>query len=152
MVTTDLHTALDDRLKLVKILTERPPNWEAIADVFMPWNIQNAVFTYGDTVYNPNGYPLSEDLKAHEAVHVERQQMPEAWWTLYLHDPVFRMREELMAYQAQYAYAVKNYNRQRRKVLLNAIAKDLAGPMYGRLMTKDEAKDLIANQKQSAVQ
>ncbi len=138
----------------MKILTELPPNYADIAKVFGHEAIANAVFTYGATVYNPNGFEMSEDLKAHERIHIMQQTSAGAdlWWTMYLHDPMFRVQQELEAYQSQYLYACMNMPRGQRRLLLQAIAKDLAGPMYGRVIGKDEARKLIANKPASTLQ
>jgi hypothetical protein len=57
----------------MKIVIAQPPNFEQVAAVFPEARNKDAVFTYGDTVYNPSGAVLSVPLQAHEAVHVARQ-------------------------------------------------------------------------------
>lgn len=106
---------------------------------------KNPIWAYGDTIYNPGGFPISYDLVAHETVHGARQgDDPEGWWVRYLEDPEFRFKEELVAYRAQYQF-IKLTNKDRELVaraLMN-IARDLSGPMYGSICSFDEAVKAI---------
>ena len=88
---------------------------------------------------------LPPHLVAHEEAH-QRQQGndPAAWWREYLEDPGFRFRQELDAYRAQYQYLCKYYGRGERRRVLMHIAKDLASPMYGKIVaSREEAAGLI---------
>ena len=128
----------------MKILYELPPNYEDICKhIPAVRKTKTIVFTYGDTVYVPSGNPIPSDLEAHEAVHIERQSNPAEWWARYLTDVQFRLDEELAAYRVQYAYAVENYGRDHRRALLTHMTKDLSGAMYGKLITRKEAINLI---------
>lgn len=122
-----------------------PPNYLQIKTFLNPG--PNTVFTYDDTIYVPNGKPLSGSLKAHEAMHVAQQAELGAdnWWHDYMHNPLFRADQEVEAYQVQYQYMVDNYGRERRRQGLDKIASDLSGELYGNIMSKKEAKRLIMN-------
>lgn len=124
-----------------------PPNYEQICQAIPAVRKNKAiVFVYAPNIYSPAGIELRPDLIAHEEVHVTRQgDDPQAWWDQYLVDTDFRLREELIAYQAQYAYMVEHYSRERRRGILSSIAKDLSGPMYGGIITKQQAIKLIKN-------
>jgi len=139
----------------VIVKNERPPNYEQIAAAFNIKGRYGIIFTYGSTIYNPDGEPVSPDLFAHEEVH-ERQQRdilalslnrptngPAEWWDRYIADPEFRLDQEVEAYRAQYKFAQENYGRDQRRALLKHISKALAGPMYGYLMSPDEARRTI---------
>lgn len=127
-----------------KIVQEFPPNYEDIcAAIPAVRRNPSIVFVYGDTIYSPSNAELRDDLIIHEEVHVERQTDPEAWWQQYLTDPKFRLEEELVAYRAQWQYLMQNSERPIRRRILNSIAKDLAGAMYGKIVTRDEATKLI---------
>lgn len=132
----------------MQIVNEYPPNYKAICKAFPAVKYsRNVVFTYSPSLYIPNGSDqVMQDLMVHENYHQERQVNvggPEKWWDLYLKDPKFRAEEELGAYQRQYKYARKHYARQVFSQLLDRIAGDLSGPMYGNIYSKEEAKDLI---------
>ena len=81
----------------------------------------------------------------HEETH-ERQQAlmgVVAWWDRYLIDDEFRLSQEVEAYRNQYAFIRENLNRTERRRLLAFIVKDLCGPIYGNLVSKQEAENLI---------
>jgi len=126
----------------MKILHRYPPNIEKIREVFTLHS--GIIFTYGDTIFNPDKGLIDEALLAHESTHSRQQgKDPEAWWNRYLTDTKFRTEQELEAYRNQYKYAVEHYTRQMRKQLLKTISKDLASAMYGNIMTREEAREAI---------
>jgi hypothetical protein len=132
----------------MKIINSLPPNYEEICSI-LPAVRDNPriVFTYGDTIYMPSGEKeLAPELMKHEETHSEQQALttPDNWWRQYLTDTKFRFHQELMAYQAQYKDAKKRYSGKHSKFVLNIISKDLASPMYGKLLnTREEARRLI---------
>ena len=123
-----------------------PPNYEEIIK-HLPWvaEMPHAIFTYETTIYVPSGNEISDDLMEHEATHGKQQleMGVKKWWTRYYIDAEFRLSQETEAYQHQYQYGVANYNRHYRRQLLKKISSDLSGPLYGSLITKEEAKELI---------
>jgi len=126
-----------------------PPNYEAICAKFDIRGRPGIIFTYGGTIYNPDGTDVSPDLHAHEEVH-ERQQRqlvggPDAWWDLYIGSAEFRYSQELEAYRVQYGFAVQHYGRDQRRRVLRHISRALAGPMYGNLMSPDAARRAITS-------
>lgn len=129
---------------MTQVLFEYPPNYEDIcAHIPAVKRQPSIVFTYAPTIYSPAGVKLPPDLVVHEEVHIERQTNPAEWWDRYLTDIEFRLNEELEAYRAQYVWALHNYKRAYRRVLLWSMAKDLSGAMYGKIVTKQEAIKLI---------
>src|SRR3990167_5904365 len=86
----------------MKQINDYPPNIEQIRAAF-PLH-KGIVFTYGDTIYNPDGGFIDQHLEAHEATHALQQALigVDRWWDRYIRDPVFRFRQELEAYRAQY--------------------------------------------------
>lgn len=121
-----------------------PPNYDDICAAIPAVRLnKHIVFTYGENIYNPQNHNLPPDFMVHENTHVERQSKPAEWWDKYLTDVQFRLDEELAAYRAQYKYAVDHYSRAQRRALLTAITKDLSGSMYGKLVTRKEAIQLI---------
>lgn len=130
-----------------QVLYEYPPNYKQITAA-IPAVAKNKaiVFVYAPNIYSPAGIELRPDLLVHEEVHVKRQGSdPDAWWEQYLVDKDFRLREELIAYQAQYKYMLEHYDRSKRRAITASIAKDLSGPMYGGIITKEQAIRLIKN-------
>lgn len=123
---------------------EYPPNLAQIETAFGPVG-PTVIFTYAPHIYVPNGDRLSKPLIAHEEVHLRQQcDDPEMWWERYLADPEFRFQEELEAHRAEWATArriIRDRNRSAR--ILTAIARRLASPLYGSLVSFREAKAAI---------
>lgn len=122
---------------------DKPPNYERIRAVF---DVRpTTIFTYGNTIYVPGGGELDYPLRMHERTHVLQQAAfpggPEMWWNRYLDDPAFRLEQELEAYRNQY----RAMSRSERERNIRRIAGDLSSPLYGNVVTFDEAKMLIRN-------
>lgn len=105
---------------------------------------QSIIITYYPNVYCKTD--ISPDLVIHEGVHLKQQEEMgvENWWNLYLSDKTFRLSQELEAYRYQYQWAIENMNRQSRKQLLRKCAKDLSGPIYGNVISYQDAYDKIS--------
>lgn len=132
----------------MKIVKSFPPNIETIRAILEP--TPDAVYAYGDTIYNPSGKELSPDIILHENIHSKQQGInPEGWWAQYLADCNFRFKEELEAYGHQYAFAQEHV---RNKKLLEwakeSMALALSSEAYGRLCTYGEAESKIRNYAQ----
>lgn len=114
----------------MKIVIEQPPILEIAKAVFdIP---KNAVFTYGDTLYNPQGGHVDEHLMRHEETHTRQQGIdPDGWWKRYVSDPEFRLSQEVEAYHNQYmSFCKTNKDRNNQTRFLMRLAKDLSSPMY----------------------
>lgn len=134
---------------MIRLIKAYPPNYQDIIKALPAVKRRpNGVFTYAPNVYYPGGSSLSYDLEQHEATHIQQQNNteggPAAWWERYLEDPEFRLEQELEAYRVQFK-AAEIYNRGQRRVLLNKIAGDLSSAMYGKILTKAQALEAIAN-------
>lgn len=133
----------------MKIIKAFPPNYEEICKHFDIRGRNTIVFAYGDTLYNPGGGNIDECLMKHEETHERQQHMMgvEPWWQRYLIDPKFRLFQEVEAYQIQYAHAKQILARPGRRALLKHITKDLSGPMYGNIISAEEAERLVRNEE-----
>lgn len=140
----------------MKILTEKPPMFDAIAARFPNADVAHAIFSWGDRIYNLSGHELSRALLAHEMVHCARQgefkpgdgyptqwSNVEAWWHTYLDNDEFRLSEELLAHAAEFRVASMRENRNHRRTMLVIIARRLSGPLYGHMISLAEAKRRI---------
>lgn len=129
----------------MKIVREYPPNIDEIRSILKP--DEHTVFTYGDTLYCPNlpaDVEVPDNLLVHEETHAKQQEKDkDKWWFDYLSDHAFRLAVELEAYSNQYQYVKANSNREQTRRFLHAIASDLASPMYGSVITTQEAKEAI---------
>ena len=133
----------------MEVVKDYPPNYKEICDVFAIKNRGSIVFTYGDKLYNPDGENIADHLMVHEETHRKQQSQttPQEWWRQYLVDEKFRLEQELLAYRLQYRFMkTKGYPRNYRRDVLNKIAKDLSGPMYGHIVSRNEAKNLISGE------
>lgn len=128
----------------MKITQGYPPNYDDICKVFNIRGRAGIVFTYGDTIYIPGGMQLPSHLLAHEKVHIEQQTKmgAEKWWKKYLVDSEFRLDQEVEAYRAQYK-AMFALQRSMRRIIFRKLCNDLAGPMYGYVVSNEEAARLI---------
>lgn len=135
----------------MRILKERPPNYAAIVTAFpVIARRRGIIFCYGDVIHNPDGITVTPALHAHEAAHAERQRGlfpdagPDGWWTAYLHDPKFRLEEEIIAHRAEWKhFQSDDHSRNERRAYLAQLASRLASPLYGGLVTSEQAKRII---------
>lgn len=123
----------------MKIEYTRPPNFEKIVQVLPEAGGKGVIFCYGDTIYNPFGGAIPEQILAHETVHSERQGLTvdavEAWWDRYLADVQFRLDEEIPAHIMEYkVYSELVRDRERRARYMHRLACRLASSLYGRLL------------------
>lgn len=128
----------------VNIVVGRPPVYDdIIAHGMHPHG--GVIYTYGDTIYNPSGNELPDHLIEHEKTHMRQQNGdPDAWWSRYLMDEHFRIREEAEAYGRQYRYLCSRIkDRNRRAIILNDLSRHLASPVYGSVITHHGAMKLI---------
>lgn len=129
----------------MKIRNTYPPNYEELIQHFDIANNPNVIFTYGDTLFVPNGQNVPDNLIVHESIHVEQQKKTGAkeWWKRYIDDIDFRIDQEAEAYNAQYKYMQENMNRHDRRVILKQMIHDFSGPVYGNIISPELAKELI---------
>lgn len=130
----------------MNIAYEYPPNYEIVKKAFNLGDHENVVFTYGDTLYVPQGKKTKIDkpLMAHEETHARQQSQmtPQWWWDEFLSNPKFRLEQELEAYREQYK-AMQNLPAQKRAGYLTHIATDLSSEIYGKLLTFEQAVAVI---------
>lgn len=127
------------------ILKTKPPIYDRLVKKFNV-SMENGLII----AYYPNIHCLFKvpDLKiVHEAVHLVRQEQMGVsfWWEKYLEDEQFRLEEELLAY-GQEIRAIKelDISRNERRFLLKEIYENLSSSMYGNLITKEEAKQILS--------
>jgi len=129
----------------VKVVEGKPPNYAEIVHTFGPLPA-GACFTWGDILYTAKGAFIDPGLELHEETHRAQQARaggPERWWARYLADPDFRREQEVEAYRKQAALYRVSLPRKMRRPILNRIAKDLASSLYGRIVTKAEAREIV---------
>lgn len=130
----------------MKVVMNYPPNIEEIKKAVTV--NRYTVFTYGDTLYAPFSSQISDHLMVHEETHMKQQTNPEEWWARYLKDVRFRAEQELEAYHNQYEYFKSRVpDFMKRMAFLMRLAEDLASPMYGSIMSFEEAKKAIESGK-----
>lgn len=138
----------------MEIVVAYPPNFEEIASVLPAARTPGVIFTFGQTIFNPAAVEIGPALRSHESVHAQRQGGdPSGWWASYLHDPKFRIEEELIAHRAEYR-AFRSWTKDRNAVAreLDVIARRLSGPLYGGLLSHAAARRfVVVDVDQSAV-
>lgn len=136
--------AVDPSVYDVEILIEYPPNIGEIRQTGMELSGKE-IFAWGDKIYNPgNGY-ITKALIMHEKVHFKQQDGdPSAWWARYLEDVEFRLDQELDAHRTEYKEFCRwERNREKRARYLSEISFRLAGPLYGRGISYQDAMKRI---------
>lgn len=122
--------------------------FDAIMKAFPGAVRSDVIFSWGDRIYVLRPGPISAPLLAHEAVHGGRQTTNELaiehWWVRYMDDPAFRLAEEIPAHIAEFQAMCIGAGRNDRRRALSLVAGKLAAPLYGRLISKDRAKDVLA--------
>ena len=111
----------------MKILNAYPKNYIEIKRVLNPPN--DAIFCYGDKIFNPSKQEIPPDIQYHESTHCHRQKKypnPELWWQKWLLDPEFRLEEELIAFSAQLKFIKQFYPNKAVKEALNEMAENLS--------------------------
>lgn len=139
-----------DRVTDMKIVEEYPPNYQTIILHLPAVKDGEAIFCYGDTIYNPYKKTITPDLEVHEYKHKEQQGgMPDLWYEQYLTGPAFRLRQEIEAYGEQYKFISTNLNppmpNKLKNWALDNMAKALSGTLYGNMIGHNEAKCKIRN-------
>ena len=124
------------------IVKDYPPNYrEILASGLKPPD--NAVFCYGNKIYNPSGKEIPADTIYHESIHFEQQgKSPDLWWIKYCYDQEFRQEMEIDAYARQWNY-IKLHIPKASQDALDDFSDSLASPMYGLLISNHQAKTLI---------
>lgn len=126
----------------MRVVVERPPMYAEILERFPAAASAGVVFTWEDTIFNPSQTVLHQDLVAHEEVHSDQQAPsgPRSWWERYLADDAFRLEQELPAYRRQYDVACSFIpHRSVRQTRLRLLALDLSSPLYGSLISFEQA-------------
>ena len=141
------------------IVNEYPPNILEINGEFHTVG-DRVIYSYGSVIYNPMGEFIPPQLVAHEGVHGTRQEQFDvpmgneqplipgdtpmaAWWRVYLMNRRFRLAEETLAHRAEYRYLRTHGTRHQRRSALSTVSQRLASNLYGGLVKKSQARDLI---------
>jgi hypothetical protein len=131
----------------MEIVRERPPLYLDICKVFPGAAGKGVVFAWGDKIYLPDGGSLPSHILEHEKIHGGRQVLlgVEKWWREYLEREQFRLDEEVLGHRAEYRdLCQQSADRERRNAYLHYVAAKLASPLYGRMVTQREARQLVA--------
>lgn len=116
-----------------------------ILDTFPLARSMRVMFAWGKTIFAANGAVAGPEKIAHEAIHMIRQGDDVlGWWERYCADVNFRLTEEIPAHVAEYLFLCESdSSRASRRRSLATIAKALASPLYGQMLTPEKAKRLI---------
>ena len=129
----------------MRVVFSRPPMFAEIDAKFRIAG-KPVIFSWGELIYNPERVNIPPHLMAHEAMHGwrQRQQGIERWWRNYIDSPAFRLEEEVLAHQVELAALLPaNSNRHARRSGLKQVAKRLAAPLYGGMISALKARELL---------
>ena len=125
----------------VRIIIEQPPNITTLRAAFRLTG--GEVFAWAGVIYNPGGGDVSRAFIEHERVHFKQQREaggPEAWWDRYIVDPAWRLEQEMEATAMEFKVYSEDHGRAQRRCYLDCLARRLSLPMYGRMISKKDAK------------
>ncbi len=128
----------------VTIIHEKPPVYDLLQARFgIDWN-SGIIITYYPNVHCIA--PLPPEKIIHEAVHIRQQKAigVENWWHKFMVDSIFRLEQEIEAHREE-ARFIKKYIKDRNHAneFIIEIAKNLSGPIYGNIVTFQEAMKMI---------
>jgi hypothetical protein len=144
----------------MRIVQAYPPNIDEIDAAFQVRG-KPILFAFGEIIYNPMGVAIAPELLAHEAVHGRRQlgsaepgtargdDAIRVWWHRYINEPAFRLEEEIFAHIAEFAELCRLHGkrwvsqRNMRRTYAAHVARRLAAPLYGKLISVAQAKDIL---------
>lgn len=121
-----------------------PPNYQEIRRNFIA--PPNTYYAFGDTIYNPDGNEIPEDVLFHEAIHSKQQKafgVPELWWAKYIFDSSFRLSQEVEAYAGQLKFIRKHFSARATKEALEEMARNLSSPLYKLNISYPQAYTMI---------
>lgn len=127
----------------IKYISEPPKLYWFLRWIFPDYDFKKGVAcAFGDRVYIYGG-KMEESFQVHEATHLYRQKYSRVyavwWWIKYILSKDFRYREELIAYQNQWDYIKVRCPIRQQWLVLDKLAAQLASPLYGKVVTKEEA-------------
>jgi len=142
----------------MRVVKAFPPIYAEILAAFPEAAHRKPIFAWGDIIYNPHGIEVTRELQVHEKVHGDRQlgtavngtargeDAIRVWWHRYLTNPGFRLMEELLAHAAEYRAWCESskITRNQRRLVLRSLAQRCASPLYGSLISVNDAKIAIA--------
>jgi hypothetical protein len=98
------------------------------------------IIAYDKVIYCNEQLPFH--LEIHERRHLIRQEKQgvDEWVEKYINDKDFRLKEELIAYKEQCASIPDRNLREKLRIMC---AKDLSSPLYGSIISFQEALKLL---------
>ena len=144
------------------IVYSYPPNYNEIRKYLRP--SKGVVYTHGTIIYNPDKGKVDKALERHEGIHSQQQSLYgtekiwmgilpprfriKRWWDRYLKDYAFRLSQEIPAYQIQYQVLkeeIKDKNKLNKELF--RLARDLSSPMYGSIISMNDAMKAIQREE-----
>lgn len=128
----------------MKLSHEKPPNYDDIKQSMGDVWEQDVALCFGDTIHTKRT-ELLPDVIVHEKVHENQQGFsPQIWWQMYLKDKDFRYSQELAAYTEQAKFIKRCIlDRNARFKCLQEVAKDFASPIYGPIISYQDALRIL---------
>lgn len=141
----------------MRVVNSKPPLFDEIAAAFPGAHAPGVIFCWGDKIHAPKpAGAIGPELIAHEQVHCDRQGSDiEGWWRRYIVDERFRLIEEFPAHVAECKALCLMHRhkwvsaRSMRRTFAAAVARKLAAPLYGNMISVAVAKGLILEAMQS---
>ena len=131
--------------KQLQVRNETPAIWPLVKWAFPTADLTKHPMTWGDTVYAD--LALSRDTLEHERIHAEQQHYSKVIGffsiLLYIFSMKYRKKCEVEAYMHQH------YLLGRDPLATYKIAKWMSDPIYGPMLTYEEAVKLLSYDKKT---
>jgi hypothetical protein len=118
------------------IKVSRPLIWPLVKIFFPAAKWGEVIVTWGDSIYSK--YPVSQDLIAHESVHIMQQKMSKLygliWWARYIVSSSFRLSQEVIC---------KFLGRGPRVRARIVLAQAISSPVYKNMISYEKAYNLF---------
>lgn len=133
----------------IKIIQKKPFFWRILKWYFPEYNpAGDTAVSFGTFAY-ANAPTFEESYQIHESVHFKQQHHSKLfavwWWIRYLNSKSFRYQMELEAFGEQYLWIRYNYKPHTHWQWHERLSEQLASPLYGSMVTKFQAKNILKN-------
>lgn len=124
--------------------------WKLLNVVFPDADLSKVYLAFWRYIFMPTGVTVCPvSMIVHESVHLEQQGNSLfgalKWWTKYIISKRFRLSQEIEAYRVQvkWFHDTQTASYKQKFLYQRDVARILASPMYGSLISEEDAFKLL---------